>query len=54
MCIRDRDIISQIILDSPALIVVGPAAFCGKFAADLEAVEKELAHIVSDAVKVFD
>ena len=48
------DIISQVIFDSPAFIVVCPAAFCSEFTTDLEAVEKELAHIVTDAVEVFD
>ena len=44
----------QIILDPPPFIVIGAAALLAEFAPDLEAIEKKLAHIVPDAVKIFD
>ena len=48
------DIAREIALNPAALIVIGTPAFLSKFTADLKAVEKELAHIVSDAFKIFD
>ena len=44
----------QIILDPPPFIVIGAAALLAEFPPDLEAIEKKLAHIVPDAVKIFD
>lgn len=48
------NITGQIAFDPAAFIVVGTATFFLEFSADFEAIEKELAHIVPDAFKVFD
>ena len=44
----------QIIFDPSPLIVIGAGTFVLKFGPDLEAIEKKLAHIIPDFIKVFN